>query len=592
MKTPSLSTNYVHRSLGWFALLSVLLLMLCFGLLPEAQAISPPPGGCYPAYTTAEGCNALQSLATGLGNTGVGWYALFATSIGSYNTAVGAAALLANAGDQNTATGVGALLSNTSGYTNTADGAFALFNNTAGGGNIAIGYQAGSALTNGNNNIDIGNIGVAAESSTIRIGAPGIHTAIFVAGVTAISPTAPNQAMLVNPATGQLGSADISSFGVASTDPQNTAVGDQVLVSNIGESNTGTGFGALSSNTSGSNNTASGTDAMMFNVSGIFNDAFGAFALFNNSDRFSNNAFGESAMFSNITGAANTAVGDLALEFNDADGAGSANFNTAVGAQALAGDPNVGVMDGTSNNAFGFNALGLNETGSFNEAMGVNALSANESGASNVAIGDSAAGGNTSGSFNTVIGDSAGQNIITASNVICIGANVAGADVSNSCFIGSIFGQTSSGGTAVFIDGSGRLGTTTSSRRFKEEIKPMQQASEALYSLKPVTFRYKKEIDSAGTSQFGLVAEDVEKINPDLVVRDNEGKPYSVRYDAVNAMLLNEFLKEHRKVEEQGAIIAKQQKQIEALTAGLQKVSEELESNKPEQQMVAKSESR
>jgi trimeric autotransporter adhesin len=219
--------------------------------------------------------------------------------------------------------------------------------------------------------------------------------------------------------------------------------------------------------------------------------------------------------------------------------------------------------------------------------MGVNALSSNASGASNIAIGDSAAAGNTSGSFNTIIGDSAGQNIITASNVICIGANVAGADVSNSCFIGSIFGQTSSGGTAVFIDGSGRLGTTTSSRRFKEEIKPMQQASEALYSLKPVTFRYKKEIDSAGTSQFGLVAEDVEKVNPDLVVCDKEGKPYSVRYDQVNAMLLNEFLKAHRKMEEQDATIARQQKQIEALTAGLQKVSDQLEASKPAPRTVA-----
>src|SRR5205823_14042538 len=143
--------------------------------------------------------------------------------------------------------------------------------------------------------------------------------------------------------------------------------------------------------------------------------------------------------------------------------------------------------------------------------------------------------------------------------------------------IASIFGQTASnGGTAVYVDASNKLGTLTSSKRFKEEIKPMDKASETLFALKPVCFRYKKEIDPAGTSQLGLVAEEVEKVNPDLVVRDKEGKPDSVRYDQVNAMLLNEFLKEHRKDEEQrkdfDATIARQQKQIDALTAGLLKV--------------------
>jgi hypothetical protein len=157
---------------------------------------------------------------------------------------------------------------------------------------------------------------------------------------------------------------------------------------------------------------------------------------------------------------------------------------------------------------------------------------------------------------------------------------------SNACCIASIFGQTSASGIPVLINSNNKLGTTTSSKRFKQEVKAMDKASEALFSLKPVSFRYKKEIDPAGTSQLGLVAEDVEKVNPDLVVRDKEGKPYSVRYNQVNAMLLNEFLKEHRKVEEQGAIIAKQQKQIEALTAGLQKVSAQLEASKPAPQVV------
>ena len=154
---------------------------------------------------------------------------------------------------------------------------------------------------------------------------------------------------------------------------------------------------------------------------------------------------------------------------------------------------------------------------------------------------------NTTGGGNTALGQGAGLNVGTANNVICIGAN--GENVDNSCYIGQIFGQTSSGGTAVFINATGKLGTATSSRRFKQDIKPMEQVSKALYQLKPVAFRYKKEIDPAGTSQFGLLAEEVEKVNPDLVVRDEKGKPYSVRYEAINAMLLNEFLKKHRKVE-------------------------------------------
>src|SRR5439155_17479318 len=131
----------------------------------------------------------------------------------------------------------------------------------------------------------------------------------------------------------------------------------------------------------------------------------------------------------------------------------------------------------------------------------------------------------------------------------------------------------------VFIDANNKLGTLTSSKRFKEDIQPMDKASDALFALKPVSFHYKKQIDPAGKSQFGLVAEDVEKVNPDLVVRDKEGKAYSVRYDQVNAMLLNEFLKEHRKVEQL-------EKQVSALTAGLQKVSAQLETSGPVPQRV------
>jgi hypothetical protein len=163
---------------------------------------------------------------------------------------------------------------------------------------------------------------------------------------------------------------------------------------------------------------------------------------------------------------------------------------------------------------------------------------------------------------------------------------VAGANLSNSCYVGSIFGQTSSGGAAVLINFDGKLGTVVSSQRFKEEIRAMDKSSEALFALKPVTFRYKQEIDEAGTQQFGLVAEDVEKVNRDLVVRDKDGKPYSVRYEQVNAMLLNEFLKEHRMVEELKAAVAQQSKHIETLTAVLEKVSARLEVGQRAQRTV------
>ena len=184
----------------------------CVGLLPGAQAVVPAPDGGYPGGNTAQGQHALLSLTTGGFNTANGYLSLKSNSIGQFNTAIGAAALLGNTADQNTATGVGALLSNTTGSSNTANGAFALLHNTTGDNNIALGAGAGINLTGGNSNIAIGNGGVDGESNTIWIGDPEIHEAIFVAGITAMSPAAPTQAVLVDPTTGQLGSADLASF--------------------------------------------------------------------------------------------------------------------------------------------------------------------------------------------------------------------------------------------------------------------------------------------------------------------------------------------------------------------------------------------
>jgi len=188
------------------------------------------------------------------------------------------------------------------------------------------------------------------------------------------------------------------------------------------------------------------------------------------------------------------------------------------------------------------------------------------------------------------LGFNAGNNLTIGNNNIDIG-NAGVAAEANTVRVGTqgnhrrafIVGirGTAVTGPSVVINASGQLGVAASSKRFKDEIKPMDKASEAILALQPVTFHYKKEIDPTRTLQFGLVAEDVEKVNPALVVRDKEGKPYSVRYDQVNAMLLNEFLKEHRKVQALEASAAQQQKQIEALTAGLQKVSAQLAAASP-----------
>ena len=348
--------------------LLITLSLLCFGLLPGAQAVVPAPDGGYPGGNTAEGQNALLNLTTGSFNTAVGFFSLRSNTEGKFNTGVGAGTLFVNTADQNTAVGAGALL-NTSGGQNTATGAFALFNNT------------------------------------------------------------------------------------------------------IGLQNTANGILALFNNTTGSDNTASGLQALQ----------------------------------ANTTGEGNTAVGDAALVSN------------------------------------------------------------------------------TTGEFNTALGLLAGSNVITANNVICIGA--AGFDVSNSCFIGNIRGASvSPDAIPVIVDSSNKLGTMTSSKRFKKDIKPMDKDSEAILALKPVTFQYKD--DKTGTPQFGLVAEEVAEVNPGLIVRDKEGKPYSVRYDAVNAMLLNEFLKAHQRMEEQDKRIEELTAQLKEQAAQIQKVSAQLEASKPAPQVV------
>jgi trimeric autotransporter adhesin len=295
-------------------------------------------------------------------------------------------------------------------------------------------------------------------------------------------------------------------------------------------------------------------------------------------------AEGANALQNLTTGVGNTATGWRSLFAN-----GAGNLNTAVGAGTLL------FNTGDNNTATGALALLRNTTGINNTATGTGALSSNTTGNANSAYGSAALGNITTGNLNIGLGDGAGTNVITANNVICIGA--AGADASNTTWISNVYGATTLSGTTlpVVVSDGGQLGTTASSARFKKQIKPMDKTSESVLALKPVTFRYKS--DKTNTAQFGLVAEEVAAVDPDLVVRDKNGEVYTVRYDAVNAMLLNEFLKEHkafveqqRELEQQGATIARQQKQIDALTTVVKKVSTQLEVSKAAPQTVVNNE--
>jgi trimeric autotransporter adhesin len=406
--------------------------LVSFALSPRAQAVSPRPDGCYPNFTTAEGCDALNSVTTGSGNTAIGYRSLFLDSSAGFNTGVGVGALALNNGDSNTAVGAAALLLNGSGTRNVAVGADALFSNNG----------------------------------------------------------------------------------------------------------------------------------------GDFNTAVGAFAQYGNSDGTGNTALGDAALGVNTSGSYNTAIGESALNNDNGNDMGIGNNNTAVGAFALFSNES-----GSSNTALGNGALNFCTTGSFNVAIGEYAGTANVP---------------STGSFNVAIGDLAGTAVVTGSNIICIGAGVSGEDVSDTTWIANVYGVTTQSGTTapVIVSDTGQLGTLVSSERFKKDIATMENASEAILSLRPVTFHYKT--DTKGIPQFGLIAEEVAKVNPALVLPDKEGKPYTVRYEAVNAMLLNEFLKAHRKVEEQEskieqqeAKIAHQQKQINALTAVVQKVSAQLATASP-----------
>jgi len=394
---------------------------------------------------------------------------------------------------------------------------------------------------------------------------------VFALGFLALSPIA--QAVVPAPDGGYPGfntaEGQNALFGLT-TGVWNTALGAFTLSSDTtGNGNTAVGINVLRNNVTGAFNTGVGLNALFANNgdpstgAGSQNSAFGTYALFHNTTGSGNTATGGGALFSNSTGYDNTANGLQAL-YSNTDGIG----NTAMGTYALLNN-----NAGANNTATGIAALINNTIGNFNTADGVQALASNTNGANNTAVGTNALVNNTIGTNNIAVGFGAGSNVHTASDTICIGA--AGVDVTDGCYIGHVFEEPlDPDHLAMAIDVNGKVGTPASSHRFKDDIKPMGQTSEAILALKPVTFHYKN--DKKCRPQFGLIAEEVVEVDASLVARDKEGKPYSVRYDQVNAMLLNEFLKEHCKVEKLEATVAEQQKGMEILAAHIKEQDSKL----------------
>jgi hypothetical protein len=412
---------------------------------------------------------------------------------------------------------------------------------------------AGSFTGNGGNLTNLSAASLTGTAARLSVGSLTANSNIYLPATTA--------------AAGIIYSGSSTLIQSVGTDNFFAGIGAGNLML-TGGSNTGIGADALHNNTTGTANTATGEDALHSSTTGYYNTAIGFDALGANTTGYQNTASGLHALQYNTTGSQNTATGDDALEFNTTGSSNTANgfqallnntsasYNAAYGYQALLN--NTTASYNTANGSF---ALYSNTIAGSNTADGSYALYSNTSGNNNTAIGSSALGKNSSGANNIALGYLAGSSITTGSDNIDIGSAGVAADnktihlgtqgVQANTFIAGIYGGIAATGVPVYVSASGQLGTLTSSARFKQDIKSMDNASDVLLSLHPVTFHYKSEIDPNAIPQFGLVAEEVEKVDPDLVARDDTGRIYTVRYEAVNAMLLNEFLKQHRQVEEQ-----------------------------------------
>ena len=328
--------------------------------------------------------------------------------------------------------------------------------------------------------------------------------------------------------------------------------------------------GLLFVHTTGTQNLFVGQAAGNTTLTGGYNVGIGLNALFKDTSGAFNVAVGRAALASNLTGSFNTAVGYNALSANATGG-----NNSAFGLAALQSNT------GSGNTAVGTNALRSNITGSDNQAFGLSALTTNTTGLRNVAVGRTALYANTSGSRNVAVGFGAGASQTTGNdNIYLANAGVAGESgqikigtvgTHTAATIAGISGATSVGGVAVLVNASGELGTTTSSARFKEDVRDMADASDVLRKLRPVVFRYREDAvgaEEAKTTQYGLIAEEVEQVAPELVANDLDGKPYSVKYHELPALLLNELQKTERTVEAQRQEIALLRARLEKVEAG------------------------
>jgi hypothetical protein len=430
----------------------------------------------------------------------------------------------------------------------------------SGGGTVALG---GSTTLN--------NVGVLSVTGNADISASTVNGAVTLGDTATDADT--SSTLVRRDANGDFSAATISLDGNLYL-PTTTGsagiiyTGGGTLLDSYGTGNFFAGLNAGNLTMSGAYNSGIGAWALWLNTSGSGNTANGAWALLANTSGSANVANGYAALYFNTSGCGNTANGEGALFYNM-----SGNNNTANGFEALYSN-----TTGSGNTANGLYALCNNTNGSGNTANGSGALFANTSGYQNTGIGFEALYANTNGSDNIALGYMAGYNVTAGNDNIDIGNTAVAGDDSMirigtqgthlSTYIAGIYGATLSDGSAVYVSSSGQLGTSTSSRRFKQDIQPMGDASDVLLALRPVTFRYKPDIDPQGIPQFGLVAEEVEQVDPDLIVRDKDGEPYSVRYEQVNAMLLNEFLKEHRKVEQLESWLQKLERLLNAKNGG------------------------
>jgi len=494
------------------------------------------------ADNTAVGFQSLRDDTTGHSNTAIGADALNDNTTGFENTAVGEDALHFNqAGEANTAIGHSALEQSTDDY-NTAVGYHALNGLTDGSHNIALGNQAGSNLTDGDKNIFIGASGAAAtESNTIRIGNSSDHSRTYLQGpVTIENYTLPDTDGTNGQVLSTNGSGTVSWQTVAGGSSAWTTSGDHIYSSNSG--NVGIGDTTPSQKLDVDGNIEMngmlfmGADRFLFTrtghslflgvnsgnetMSGNYNVGIGRDTLSSVTSGVDNVALGWGAQHLNASGYYNTAVGDCALYYNSAG-----DYNTAVGNDAL---------------------KDLAGTNSCNTAVGNAALSALASGSGNIALGHSAGSANTGGADNIYIGNVGAVETATIR---------IGGPAQTSAYMAGIYGGTVSGGTAVYIKSDGQLGTTTSSARFKTGIADLGSTSDVLYDLRPVTFEYKPEIDPLGITQYGLIAEEVAEVAPDLVIYDDAGDPYTVRYEQLVPLLLNELQEKDAEIDELRGLI-------------------------------------